>query len=71
MSLLTQEQHNFLVKDLGFSKVKSRCPVCYTEILIEKRVKEAIDRATYIAGANKGFLHPRELLKELGLEVEK
>ena len=36
--LVYQRQHNQYVNVLGFKKVKSRCPVCYTEDLIRKNL---------------------------------
>jgi hypothetical protein len=38
MTLLTDEEHAYLVNDLGFKKVGSRCPVCYTEKLINDKL---------------------------------
>ena len=38
--ILSQEQHDYLVKDLGFDKVRCRCPVCYTKNMIENNLKE-------------------------------
>jgi len=43
MSLLTQEEHKAFVEELGFKKVGGRCPVCYVEQHIEKKLKEAIE----------------------------
>jgi hypothetical protein len=34
MNLLSKEEHDYLVNELGFKKVGGRCPVCYTENLI-------------------------------------
>jgi transposase-like protein len=38
--LLTQEQHDFLVRQLGFKKVMCRCPVCYTEDMIRRNLED-------------------------------
>ena len=65
MSLLTQEEHKAFVEDLGFKKVSSRCPVCYVEKHIEKRVKEAINKILEGAPTLK-----EDLFDELGLEDE-
>lgn len=42
MDLLSKEQHDALVKGCGFKKVKTRCPICYTEGIIRKNVEEMI-----------------------------
>ena len=39
--LISHEQHKAYVVTLGFKKVRSRCPICYTEDLIRRNL---IDR---------------------------
>lgn len=39
-SLLSDEEHDYLVHELGFKKVSSRCPVCYTEKMIRAKLEK-------------------------------
>lgn len=39
--ILTKEEHDYLVNDLGFEKVRTRCPVCYTEDMIIQKLKQS------------------------------
>lgn len=41
--VLKQGQHDELVNELGFKKVKTRCPVCYTTNEIRSNLESAIE----------------------------
>lgn len=42
--MLTQEDHDWFKEKLGFNKVMSRCPICYIEEFINKKVNKAIEK---------------------------
>jgi hypothetical protein len=46
IDLLPQEEHDYLVHDLGFAKVKTRCPVCYTKSCIELQIKQQLSQSS-------------------------